>query len=422
MVLVIVALVSAVALPTIIPAIQHRQVSEAARILQGALAGARDKAIHDGQPSGIRLLPDPAFPVARLADGTIDPASVLAYNRIVPIGPAPEYGEGYCTVRRDYSGLNANTLRVVGDPTGVGKYRWPTLILEESPLDGHGVPNPPASWMWNVRVGDKIQLNNAGPWYTVVGPKWIGAAGNPELFVNHGPAGSASPLGHDYLLLANGRDDNRNGWVDEGWDGIDQDMNPQSPGFGIVDDVGEWEAESWHGAAAKGMTSVPYAIRRRPMPSPGAREVALPTHMVIDATTVFATRERSRLPVDRFTGFVDVMLNPDGTAAYNSPYGSPSSFGMADTFYHFFLMERQDVAAPTGTTVPLLPIAEPGGKSNRVFAGQVIKGEWALLTLFTRTGQVVSVESPPFDNPLAVTKNRPFNVNIPFIASQQGVR
>ena len=37
--------------------------SEAARILQGALVGARDAAIHNNTPSGIRLLPDPAFPI-----------------------------------------------------------------------------------------------------------------------------------------------------------------------------------------------------------------------------------------------------------------------------------------------------------------------------------------------------------------------
>ncbi len=49
------------ALPTVIPAFNHRQVSEAARILQGGLAGARDTAINNNAPAGIRLLPDPVF-------------------------------------------------------------------------------------------------------------------------------------------------------------------------------------------------------------------------------------------------------------------------------------------------------------------------------------------------------------------------
>ena len=39
MVILIILLVSAVALPVVLPAMAHREVSEAARILQAALAG-----------------------------------------------------------------------------------------------------------------------------------------------------------------------------------------------------------------------------------------------------------------------------------------------------------------------------------------------------------------------------------------------
>ena len=60
-VILIILLVSAVTLPTVISAISHRQVSEAARILQAALVGARDSAINNNAPSGIRLLPDPTI-------------------------------------------------------------------------------------------------------------------------------------------------------------------------------------------------------------------------------------------------------------------------------------------------------------------------------------------------------------------------
>ena len=61
MVILIILLVSAVALPTVLPALTHRQVSEAARILQGGLVGARDTAINNNAPAGIRLLPDPVL-------------------------------------------------------------------------------------------------------------------------------------------------------------------------------------------------------------------------------------------------------------------------------------------------------------------------------------------------------------------------
>ena len=40
-VVVIIIMVSVVALPTVLPALAHRQVSEAGRVLQGSLVGAR---------------------------------------------------------------------------------------------------------------------------------------------------------------------------------------------------------------------------------------------------------------------------------------------------------------------------------------------------------------------------------------------
>src|SRR3954463_9901862 len=90
-VILIILAVSAVALPTVIPAITHRQVSEAARLLQASLVGARDAAIHANAPRGIRLLPDPAYftalttngqrPLPRLTtNNTIDPSAILAAN------------------------------------------------------------------------------------------------------------------------------------------------------------------------------------------------------------------------------------------------------------------------------------------------------------------------------------------------------
>ena len=95
-VMLIILLVSAVVLPTVIPAISHRQVSEAARILQGALAGARDTAINNNAPAGIRLLPDPVLNGINLrTPAALDPTRILASNRYVPIQLAPDYSEGY---------------------------------------------------------------------------------------------------------------------------------------------------------------------------------------------------------------------------------------------------------------------------------------------------------------------------------------
>lgn len=231
-VIVIILMVSIVALPTIISALSHRQVSEAARVVQGALVGARDQAIHDGRPSGIRLLPDPVLTTLRV-DGTPDPKGILAFNRIVPIGPAPDHSQGNLSVLDPAS--YANAIRRVNGAT------VPCLVVEESVLDEAGVPNEPTSWWWNIRLGDKMQINQSGRWYTVVGPMVVA---NPEQFVNVGSPGTQSPLIRngtrpEYLLLVNGRDDNKNGRIDEGFDGIDND------GDGTIDEADEWEVETW---------------------------------------------------------------------------------------------------------------------------------------------------------------------------------
>ena len=59
-VIVIILLVSAVTLPTVLPALQHQQVSEAARILQAELQRSRDLASRTNVPQGIRFPDRPA--------------------------------------------------------------------------------------------------------------------------------------------------------------------------------------------------------------------------------------------------------------------------------------------------------------------------------------------------------------------------
>ena len=149
-------------------------------------------------------------------------------------------------------------------------------------------------------------------------------AATRELFVNVGPPapigqytnrcptavpGQSQPV--EYLLLVNGQDDNKNGWVDEGYDGVNNNgvngvrrhrrVGARNPG---------WARSSTHTSS-----DIPYTIRRRPAPSPACpRGVA--AH--VDGRRRHASwapsdQERSRLPVNPFTGYVDIMLNPDGT-------------------------------------------------------------------------------------------------------------
>jgi prepilin-type N-terminal cleavage/methylation domain-containing protein len=238
-VLVIIAIVSAVALPMIVSAWSHRGLSQAARTVQGAFAGARDDAIHRNTPSGYRLIPEA---VTTLPNGQVDPNALapLVVSRMIPIRPAPDYSEGSLSIYAPSS--YGATIRTVNGAQGV-----PCLVVEQAVLSDAGAPNPPTSWFWNVRIGEQIQINHAGPWYTIVGPMVVQ---NPELFVNIGNPGTALPTLNggspcEYLLLVNGRDDNHNGWTDEGFDGVDNNAD------GVIDDAAEWEIETWLGALGK---------------------------------------------------------------------------------------------------------------------------------------------------------------------------
>jgi len=474
----IILVVSIAALPVVLPAINHRQVSEAARILQGALVGAHDSAIHSGAPAGIRLLPDPAFSGINPTTGMLDATFPLAANRFIPIEPAPDYSEGAVSIIKDQPGVSPfpNATAPPWPIVGGGLYPYPAaaqgapsvLMIEECPVDtGTGLPNEPTSWFWNIRVGEKIQIGNAGRSYTVVGPITTTAAGgNPDWFVNDGLPGSTPQLQRmytlpnggfvtrqvEYLFLVNGLDDDVDGFVDDGWDGVDNNLN------GIVDDAGEWtEAEQWQGSLAGGqdvsktVTSVPggtlgflnqpYAITRRPVPSSKGREIALPSGVVIDLTTWSTTGERSRLPVvalngsiqvspsmNQNNGYVEFLVNPDGTVVTTTLYSSPSSSGLSSSFFHFWLAERTDVTAPipnpNPNPRPTLPV---GLIPQQLLQGGTyppvprIKGEYRLVTVFSRSGQITTNDNVPFDNPTAPQNGSSYNFNFPFLQAQQGI-
>jgi hypothetical protein len=166
--------------------------------------------------------------------------------------------------------------------------------------------------------------------------------------------------------------------------------------------------------------NAPYVIRRRPAPGPNAREMALPTNVVVDLTTWSTTRERSRLPVNAYTGAVDIMVQPDGTVVPTTLYSTPSSVGLASAFLHFWLAERSDLAQPrASTTAPLLPL--PQGLAPTLLAGQELKGEYRLVTVFARTGLITTNENPPFDTPSTGPNGTSYNPSLPFIQAQQGV-
>jgi prepilin-type N-terminal cleavage/methylation domain-containing protein len=470
-VVLIVVLVSAATLPVVIPAITHRQVSEAARILQASIAGARDAAIRTNAPRGIRLLPDPAFPGP----------SPLAANRMISIEAAPDYTSGMVTI-------NPPATPTLVDPISGNSFPVTMLRIHESIFDANGLPNEPTSWYWNIRQGDRIRLDDSGRYYTVVGPMLNGiGSGNSERYINFGAPGyvddgssnsvqnNPDPLSArhypEYLIVVNGQDDNGNGWVDEAFDGIDNDGDGViDPGFDGINNnlaynnAGEYEPEKFIGnqfatiTTATPLANQKYTIFRRPMVSESAREVALPQGVVIDLTTWNAATavtingtpagglpERSRLPVDPYTYYVDILLSPNGQVLLGGAGQGTSGGGGANSpvssmpFYHFWLSEREDVydtlwtsnSAPNTGTPNFLPYANPYLASNPRLPYLLpmpqgtpfypppntnlpfLKGDRRLVTLFVKSGLVVTNEVETFDGS---------DINLPYYQPQLGTR
>ena len=113
------------------------------------------------------------------------------------------------------------------------------------------------------------------------------------------------------------------------------------------------------------------------------------------------------------TGYVDILLYPNGTVVPTTEYSSPSSFGMNSAFYHFWLAERGDLFDPVAN--PGIPYLLPQVQNVDTPAGETrfLKGERRLLTLFTRTGAINTNQVETFDG------NDP---SLPFLAPQQGIR
>jgi prepilin-type N-terminal cleavage/methylation domain-containing protein len=459
-VIVIIALISAAALPVVLPALNERRVSEAARLLQAILAGTRDAAIRANAPRGIRLLPDPVFNGAQ--------GSPLAMNRIIPIEPAPDYTEGVVNVVANFANPNNPNLQQL-------------LVREVQKDPVTNLPNNPTSWYWNIRQGDKIRFNDSGAYYTIAGPMTIGphpdsaaptnaTMNNPERFINTGPP-APFPKVPEFLFLVNGLDNNGNGFVDESFDGLDNDgdgiVDPTYNGLdddnnGIIDDeytVGEYEAEKLDGslgAPGASLSGLSYTILRRPVVAPGARETTLPAGVVIDMTTWNAATstltaknpgpvlqpERSRLPLDPYTFYVDIMIGPNGqvvqggAGAANGDYNTfaPSA---NQPFYHFWLTEREGVVPPlfgfqtftnksqSSLNIPALNpnygssatsqnymLPMPQGTPNYTGA-TFLTGERRLVTLFVKTGQIVSNSIQSFNG---------YDTNAPFYDAQSGIK
>jgi prepilin-type N-terminal cleavage/methylation domain-containing protein len=192
-----------------------------------------------------------------------------------------------------------------------------------------------------------------------------------------------------------------------------------------------------------------YTVKRRMVPSANAAEVGLPADVVIDATTSvqwisntnmpnggylamappnvnylqgLEMAERSRLPIDPLSRYVDIVFQPDGQVLTNtatSVNGAPFQV----PFYHIWLADRGDVFPPVNPAgksrdkyVPQLPMPEGailGSTHDHVSDTEwQLKNQRRLITIQTRTGRITSQTVEQFDGT---------DPNLPFQDAQRGI-
>lgn len=268
-VITIIGLVSVATIPTVVSVIGERHLIGSVQALQGAITQARDIAAANHSPAGIRLMPS-----------VTDPNKL---DRIMPLFTPERYSEG--------------TITMLAAPVTPGPLTITGTYL--------------TNWANNIRLGDKITFG--GHRYTICGPMKIPTA---ELFISDT---DGQPV--EYLQLVNGVDDNHDGYIDNGWDGYDNDDQNG------VDDIGEWETETWLGPI---LSTVAYVIERGPAPASSPAPLLLKTP--VDLAT-------STLNPNILSGNVDIIVQPIGTITPSIPYSVPTSISMGQAKSVFNLMD-----------------------------------------------------------------------------------
>lgn len=316
-VLAIISLVSVAVLKVLLPAYASHQLTSAASGIQAAIHQAKDKAMGSGNFAGFRLIPDPNFPIVMQAppnQNLIDFTAPIAYSRWEPLETPPSYSNGLVS-------CFPASVPALGQPSAV-------LILEQSMKDGQNPPQlaEPTSWWWTIRIGERVSIGS-GREYTVVGPQ---VTQTPENFVNTGPPGTVSTLNRgdgpaEYLFLVNGVDDDGDGYIDNGYNGIPPTMMPNA-----------YEAETWQIGLQNGIVAAHYSIARRPAPASNGAGYALPGGYVVDLA-------RSKLSPDPTTGSIDVIVDASGKLVQVQQYSNPASIGVSGNWLIFWVCSNAEV-------------------------------------------------------------------------------
>jgi len=299
-VIAIIVTVSALAIKMLIWSSLDWQMTASIQQIRAAAELARGAARRDGISHGFRL--QSSTPPHSEFDANGNPVWVVPdlLDTILPLSIPPAYSEGLVTML---------------SPPYPGGFvpPFPCLVLSQSVTDANGNLASPTGWFYNVRLGDRIELGKHI--YTVCGPMTIP---NADGFVNIGPPETISPLGAEYLFLVNGRDDNGDGLIDNGWDGMVHGLNGDA--FAV------WENEAWTNSVPP---ASPYSIIRRPIPN--TQQIShLSIPISVSASTLYTS------PIG---GSIDIMFRPSGTVDLMGPFSVPSAIGFSQASSVFTLQD-----------------------------------------------------------------------------------
>lgn len=496
-VLTIMALLTVAALPTIMTSLDEREILDASGMLQSALLVARDIAMRTGNAAGIRLLLDPdvstggalaanrLVPIVQAPDynsgqvqfqqlhydvgdpSTSPPTVVFRFSAIAAYehkfqpdlsNPNTIIDANYAPTSWYWNVRQGETLRVAGSGpryTIAGPmYNGDTLSGDKN-IGGTSTMNP-ERFLHQERIGASqpvVSLPTLAGMYpgtvaaptSFAGPASFAGAGYPafsgasywsEMTTSLPTVLNINYTAAEVLYLTNGRDDDGDGVIDEGFDGIDNDGDGiVDPGFngrdddgnGLIDEPGEmllnynplfpasgeYEPEtldSTNASRAGHYVSTPwampgynYVINRRAVVAENAVETRLPANIVVDltmldrysGTAATLQPERSRLPLDPIAQTVDVLFGANGQVIEDTAGVSTLVNNRNLPFYHFWLATKSDVFGIAYGGNPPNPANLTLDPANARFlptpysSPTTLKGQRRLVTLFPKTGNTV---------------------------------
>lgn len=355
-VMAILAILAGIAIPVILAVLRGDRIKRASAAVQGMIMAARERAALDGEPRGVRLVPDTDNPELVRQLIFIREADPIATGRAVVVDGGSGYYDTVAIPLLDFNVRALNTL-----PRGNAVTRFGVVYA----------------------VRGAIRFESAGKYYSFALP--VQEGGTVGVIPNTTTAG-----GVQYVTLT-----------------LDQPLPMRLP---IPLDL--------NSTAIGTLAGMIYEIRRPPVPLEGAEPVLLPQDTVIDLGQLppnDGTGGRVDPPYNRLTrltpGFSQGFLNPEtGQLEFNfdilfAPDGRV--IGNAANDDRIILWVRDENIVETVENPNWNVIAAPAGSGRaRKEISASTGGQNYLVALSTRTGLLATFR-PAFEDKLTYDANAP---------------